>query len=61
MIEYCLGCGEELNCLDDDPNGGRNATCARCRAEEEHDFDTEPGVEFNRDGSIKEVPHEQAD
>jgi len=52
--KHCLGCGTELNHLDEDPNGDKNATCARCRAEEEHDYDLEPGVEFERDGSRKE-------
>lgn len=47
----CIGCGEKLTSIDDDPNGEHNVTCARCRAEEDHDFDAEPSVEFNRDGS----------
>ena len=46
----CLGCGTELCHLDDDPNGARNATCAHCRAEEEHDFDSEPSAVFSRSG-----------
>lgn len=46
----CIGCGDPLCHLDDDPSGSRNATCARCRAEEEHDFDVEPGVTFSRSG-----------
>jgi len=49
-IEYCIGCGEELCCLDDDPNGDKNCICARCRAEEDHDFDAEPDVVFDRRG-----------
>lgn len=51
----CLSCSDELCALDDDPNGDSNATCARCRAEEDHDFDAEPDVKFNRDGSLVET------
>lgn len=47
---YCLSCPEELCHLDDSPNGARNATCARCRAEESHDFDREPQAIFSRSG-----------
>jgi len=47
----CFGCGTELCCIDDDPNGDGNATCARCRAEDDHDFDRFPTIKFNRDGS----------
>lgn len=47
----CLMCHTELGAVDDDPNGEKNPVCARCRAEEEHDFDAEPHVKFNRDGS----------
>ena len=50
---FCLGCGTPLDCRDDDLNGEGNVTCARCRAEENHDFDAEPGVVYNRDGSRK--------
>ncbi|HCF9284111.1 TPA: hypothetical protein NI618_001724 [Pseudomonas aeruginosa] len=46
----CMGCGEELCHLDDDPNGAHNCTCARCRAQDEHDFDAEPGAVFSRSG-----------
>ena len=46
----CINCGEELCNLDDDPNGDRNATCARCKAQDEHDFDAEPGAVFSRSG-----------
>lgn len=52
--KHCLGCGTELNHLDEDPNGDENCTCAKCRAEEEHDFDREPNVKFDRDGSRAE-------
>lgn len=50
MRDLCLGCGTELGHLDMDPNGDENATCARCRAEEDHDFDAEPDAVFNRAG-----------
>lgn len=46
----CIDCGEQLCHLDDDPNGDRNATCARCKAQDEHDFDAEPGAVFSRSG-----------
>jgi hypothetical protein len=46
----CINCGTDLCCIDYDPNGDKNATCARCRAEEEHDFDAEPDVKFARNG-----------
>lgn len=48
--ELCLGCHEELCTLDEDPNGEMNCVCARCRAEEEHDFDKEPNAVFGRAG-----------
>jgi hypothetical protein len=51
----CLNCLEELCGLDDDPNGEHNATCAKCRAEEDHDFDAEPDAVFNRDGSMADA------
>ena len=54
--EYCICCGEELCCLDDDPNGEKNAICARCREEDEHDFDADPTAKFNRSGErINEI------
>jgi len=55
MSEYCLNCGTELNCLDEDPNGDRNVVCAKCRAEDDHDFDAEPDVRFGRDGRLVEA------
>ena len=36
--------------IDKDPNGDANCVCARCRAEESHDFDKEPHVKFDRSG-----------
>ena len=38
--------------MDDDPNRDENAVCARCRAEEAHDFDVEPNVVFDRSGNM---------
>lgn len=46
----CIDCGEELCHLDDDPNGDRNSTCARCKAHYSHDFGAEPGAVFSRSG-----------
>lgn len=51
----CIGCGTELDCRDDDPNGDGNCTCAKCRAEEGHDFDRAPDVKFSRAGSMFET------
>lgn len=49
---HCVGCGTELlSHIDADPNGLMNCMCARCRAEEAHDFDAEPGVSFDRSGA----------
>lgn len=59
--EYCLNCQTELNCLDEDPNGDKNCVCAKCRAEDSHDFDREPNVLFNRDGSMKKQEVKQED
>ncbi len=52
---HCIGCGTELLCIDDDPNGDRNATCARCVAEECHDFDLDPDAVFSRNGDRQYV------
>lgn len=46
----CIECGNELTAIDDDPNRTCGVTCARCLAEQNHDFDAEPGVEFTRSG-----------
>lgn len=48
--EYCVGCGTEMLPIDDDPNGAKNAICARCTAEEAHDFSRWPKVRFDRSG-----------
>lgn len=49
-MDYCIKCGVLLNVLDEDPNGEKNPDCARCRAEENHDFDRETKAIFNRAG-----------
>ena len=52
MADICIGCHDELNeTIDADPNGDMNATCARCRAEDAHDFDRWPNVRFDRHGN----------
>lgn len=49
--KYCINCQQELiPSIDNDPNGEENCVCAQCRAEEEHDFDLEPNVIFDRLG-----------
>lgn len=47
---YCIICGVLLNALDDDPNGDKNCVCAKCRAEEKHDYDAEPKAQYDRAG-----------
>lgn len=55
--DYCVGCGGDLiSSLDDDPNGSPNATCAKCRAEEEWDFDQYPEAKFSRGGLLLNDP-----
>lgn len=49
-MDECIDCGEPLLGCDSDPNGDKNSTCARCRAEDKHDFDRFPGAVFNRSG-----------
>lgn len=49
--ERCVNCGIELNeAIDSDPNGAKNCICARCRAEEAHDYDKEPNAAYDRHG-----------
>lgn len=60
-MEYCISCGRVLLLIDRDPNGDRNAVCAKCRAEEGHDFDAEPNVTFIRLGYRVESTPEQAE
>ncbi len=50
MKDYCIICGVDLTVVDEDPNGEKNCTCAKCRAEENHDFDAEPNAVFSRGG-----------
>ena len=47
---HCVGCDTLLLEIDKDPNGDENATCKRCLAEEDHDFDLDPGARFSRSG-----------
>lgn len=48
---HCINCGVKLkDCFDRDPNGDPNCVCAKCKAEESHDFDVEPDVVFDRGG-----------
>ena len=47
----CFECGCEMfDSIDSDPDGQQNATCAKCRAEQSHDFDLEPAAMFDRSG-----------
>jgi hypothetical protein len=56
---YCIGCQVKLGAIDDDPNGEANCVCARCRAEENHDFDAEPDVVYDRLGRrVEDEPPE---
>ena len=55
-MSRCLNCSTFLCHVDDDPNGEHNCVCARCQAEEEHDFDAEPNVKFDRSGNRIEIP-----
>lgn len=50
MADHCISCDTVLTVIDDDPNGDKNCVCARCEAEEGHDFDADPWVLFNRCG-----------
>lgn len=50
-IDRCIVCTTEIfSSIDSDPNGRENSVCARCRAEEAHDFDAEPNAVFDRSG-----------
>lgn len=55
-MNHCINCGVELEGCDHDPNGEQNPICARCVAEEDHDFDVEPNATFNRTGERVDVP-----
>ena len=48
--KFCINCGVKLEECDRDPNGDANCVCAKCRAEECHDFDKEPGAVYDRQG-----------
>ena len=49
--KYCINCGVKLEEFDRNSNGDNNCVCAKCRAEENHDFDAFPGVAFDRQGN----------
>ena len=51
-MEHCLNCLVELTCIDDDPNGDKNCVCAKCRAEESHDYDIAPNAKYDRRGRL---------
>lgn len=53
-MKRCVICGVGLTDIDNDPNGDGNCVCARCRAEERHDFDAEPKVKHDRAGRLVE-------
>jgi len=59
--EHCIGCGIDLSCIDDDPNGDQNCVCARCRAEQEHNFNEDPRAVFSRSGSREPDPNDMLD
>jgi hypothetical protein len=51
MRDRCGDCSDVLiGHFDDDPSGREATTCARCVAEQGHDFDAEPGAIFRRGG-----------
>lgn len=50
-VPACLNCGTPLSLIDEDPNGEKHCICARCRAEENHDYDLEPDVVYSRGGT----------
>lgn len=56
--DLCVGCGDELLEIDKDPNGDKNATCKRCLAEEDHDYDLDPHAVFNRIGERTDTPRQ---
>lgn len=56
VMSNCISCGDELNALDQHPNGDMPPVCARCTTEERHDFDKEPGVVFDRRGERVTTP-----
>jgi hypothetical protein len=52
---HCMNCLTQMCGIDDDPNGDHNTTCAKCKAEEHHDFDAFPDVTFDRAGRYVEA------
>lgn len=52
----CVMCQTMLMPCDEDPNGDKNPVCIKCRAEQAHDFDAEPYVEFDRFGRMLIAP-----
>lgn len=54
--DFCVSCATELLEIDKDPNGDPNATCKRCVAEEDHDFDADPHAVFSRSGERTDPP-----
>lgn len=52
----CINCGIKLTEIDRDPDGSLNVKCAKCEAEERHDFDVEPETKFDRLGRELETP-----
>ncbi len=57
----CIGCLVELGALDDDPNGDGNCVCAKCRAEDRHDFDAEPQARYDRVGRRIDTANEKVE
>lgn len=54
--DVCVECGVGLlPQFDADPNGSMNPSCARCRAENAHDFDADPDAAFDRAGHVIEL------
>jgi hypothetical protein len=55
VANHCISCDTVLTVVDDDPNGDKNCVCARCEAEEGHDFDADPWCAFTREGCRMDV------
>lgn len=50
-MEYCINCGTNL--LVNIDNG---AVCAKCEAQDNHNYDLEPDTEYDRSGRLIEKP-----
>lgn len=51
--ETCISCLTPMNsACDADPNGDMGCVCARCSAEEKHDYDVNPRGRYNRRGEL---------